>query len=210
MWCVMNIVRLSALAAVAVALSSISLASTSLYGDRGVWTSLVSVSGMDTFEGIAGSGSFTAPSSPYGQAVATYSNVNGSLFVISSTYYGPGSAPSDFLLQAYGSPDTLTVTFNTPTYAGGLDISSLLSFNTSDMNVMLSDGTTAVVPGAGMPSAAFLGFISDTLITGLTIDHVDPAAYTAIDNVTVASVPEPASMTVLALASLAALRRRKA
>jgi PEP-CTERM motif len=59
---------------------------------------------------------------------------------------------------------------------------------------------------------SYRGFLADTFITSLVISGPGPALYATLDNLTVGTVPEPASLALvgLAFAGLAASRRRAA
>jgi hypothetical protein len=108
----------------------------------------------------------------------------------------------------------LVITFtsvNVRAFGGNLystDISD--NFQTGiTINVAYSDGfTDSYVVGS---TSEFRGYVSNTILTSVTITAAGAPAnrYVSVDNLRTSAVPEPASMTALALGLAAIARRRK-
>lgn len=89
------------------------------------------------------------------------------------------------------------------------------SFQSVLMTLTLSDGTLLSFTPASV-SDSYRGFVSDVVITSLTISGPGAFLYAGLDNLTVGAipnrVPEPASLLLvgLSLAGMAVVRRRSA
>jgi PEP-CTERM motif len=85
------------------------------------------------------------------------------------------------------------------------------NFQSVLISLLLSDGTSVDFTPATLADS-YRGFVADTFITSLVISGPGPALYATLDNLTVGTVPEPASLALvgLAFAGLAASRRRAA
>lgn len=134
------------------------------------------------------------------------------------------SAPNDTyadgsIFEANQILDDLTINFTSGNVHAvganffGVDYQSV--FQSIMVTLTLGDGTTESFLPTSVDDT-YRGFTSDELITSLTI-HVrgpgqDQSYYAALDNLTVGTIPEPASLALagLALAGVAATRRRRA
>ncbi len=76
------------------------------------------------------------------------------------------------------------------------------------LTITYSDGTVDTYTPGGF--GTFRGYVSGTILTSMSIDSVAPPTnrYVSMDNVITSAVPEPATMTALALGAAAMLRRR--
>ena len=104
--------------------------------------------------------------------------------------------------QFNGAPNAqaLTVTINT----GSIPLATQ----------MFTDPTPTMDIATGWERATFT-FVSDGMDTGITFGDADPsstlmpAAVMLIDDASITQIPEPASTSLVALAGLALLRRRR-
>jgi hypothetical protein len=108
----------------------------------------------------------------------------------------------------------LVITFtsgNVRAFGGNLystDISDVFQAGIT-INVAYSDGfTDSYVVGS---TSEFRGYVSNTVLTSATITAAGAPAsrFVSVDNLRTSAVPEPASMTALALGLAAIARRRK-
>jgi len=79
----------------------------------------------------------------------------------------------------------------------------------STINITYSDGgTDSYIAGS---TSQFRGYVSGTVLTSMSITSTGPdlSRWASMDNVVTSTVPEPATMTALALGALALLRKRK-
>lgn len=138
---------------------------------------------------------------------------SGGLFAYTVTSPADLYASGDFL--GTNLPDApLTITFSSGNvHAIG---ANFFASNFSDefqsvlISLLLSDGTVAAFTPTSVADS-YRGFVSDTAITSLTISPPGISLYAGLDNLTVGTLPEPASLALvgLALAGLAAARRRR-
>lgn len=107
---------------------------------------------------------------------------------------------------------TITFTSNNVRAVGGNFFASDIAdaFQSVEISLLLNDGTTETFTPATL-SDSYRGFVSDSFITSLTISAPGASLYAGLDNLTVGTVPEPASFALvgLALAGLAATQRRR-
>lgn len=120
----------------------------------------------------------------------------------------------DFIGTLFANTD-LVITFtsgNVRAVGGNFWHSDIADNFISGVPVTLqySDGTIdTYTPGS---VTEFRGYVSNTFLTSVTIKGsgpATPARFASMDNVIVSSVPEPATMTALALGAAAMLRRRR-
>ena len=172
------------------------------------------------FNGIASSDSFVS----YGTGPLSLSGVsftgNGSMFVIDPGFYGYSYSNGGFLTSDYSSPDIITATLPGGGFtAVGTDFGSLFSGGAT-FTITLSTGDTFTVSTSGsieFGTLGFVGFTSSTPITSITFSMPDTPNYNALDNFqfgTAVAVPEPTSVVVFGMATLAGAvycgwRRRK-
>jgi hypothetical protein len=175
------------------------------------------------FNGIVGPTSFTSYADPPGYTDAAtgtnfaFSPGGGSVDIVGRNYYSPTNFSSDFLAPSIGNQgQNELITLSGPHTAIGLMFST---YTGTANDFLLSNGDFYV--GMGPPAfgnVAFLGFTDSTPFTSLTIT-VTPLVNEApilLDLqfgavAPAAVVPEPASLTLFSLGSLALaglLRRR--
>ncbi|ARU41622.1 hypothetical protein CCB80_10910 [Armatimonadetes bacterium Uphvl-Ar1] len=82
-----------------------------------------------------------------------------------------------------------------------LDTSTNFYFNSSQYN----DGASAVFA----TNADIQNVLNDLRFVGISTDIANGGDTTRLDNVTAEAVPEPATMTILGLAALTALRKKR-
>jgi len=123
-------------------------------------------------------------------------------------FNNPGLVSTDSALDAI----VITFTSGNVTAVGGNMWGTDINFVAipASMTITLSDGTVEVYNANS--ATAFRGFVSDMLITSLTIDAADlPAnAWSTLDNLYVgAAIPAPGGVALLGLGGLLAARRRR-
>ena len=159
--------------------------------------------------------SFSAGSTLLDDGFISYSTTGGdplvtSFFLPSTGSNGLGATDVGF----FAPTDTLTLTFASEINAFGIDINT---FATDDAayRVVLSTGDDAFSvfdPFAGAGTGQFLGFVSDTPFTSLTLSAESGFAYT-VDTLQSGAVPEPGTWALLLLGFFgigAAMRRANA
>lgn len=110
--------------------------------------------------------------------------------------------------------DPLTITFTSGNVAaiGANFFATNIAddFQSVQISLLLSDGTVETFTPTS-EADSYRGFVADAFITSLTISGPGQSLYAALDNLTVGTVPEPASFALvgLALAGLAATKRRR-
>ncbi len=109
----------------------------------------------------------------------------------------------------WSSPVTITFTGAPVTAIGGAFFMTTAfgGLAGSDVAVTLSDGASVVL--SGQTNGSFFGYTSSSPIASLTISPPATHHFVAIDNLYVGSAVVPAPAGVLALAGLAAVRRRR-
>jgi hypothetical protein len=173
---------------------------------------------VETFETVPFAKDVAFPS--FTIAGTTYTGQAGTNVWVSSpgyTNYGAGLNPTTTSILTANGDENFLIQFLSPNYAVGFDVyyNGLGPATTSFFN-----GTT-LLGSIGYNGSALLGFngfiasISTPITSVQFISTLGGQLNTGIDNlalVTVAPVPEPATLTLLAtgLAGLALLRRRRA
>jgi len=121
------------------------------------------------------------------------------------------------LLMITGSPIEVDQTVNTPTEAFSLDFQYYLPVATGHLDVFLNGAGIGTISGSGQPTGVWndASFsVTDPGLLGLlqtelkfVYDDTAPGSEIYLDNIIL--TPEPATLSLLALGGLVALRRRR-
>jgi hypothetical protein len=212
---------------VTVGLCGSARAGITIYTDRAAFlAALQPGSYTETFDALPYPGDFLGDSRDF--------SGSGFSFTASATdgLFSAGDSAADVWLSTNTATDTLTFTFTggAPKAVGGNFFLSDVDGNsvnpdTVGLSVVAFDGVTTTPVSVSAANAAsttnFVGFISDTALTSLTVavtgDNVFPFRWPTANNLTLGQpvpvpVPEPATLVSAGFAAvigLAALRRRK-
>lgn len=180
------------------------------YANRSDFLSKVSVNYSDNFETYT---TFAVSSITLGPI--TYSNPDGQLWFLDSTVDWDAAYLNTGYLE-WQNPGTMTLTFDHPYTAIGFDFGQ---FRGQVMPfTALIDGKTEVDSTSADSAFTFLGIISDTPFTSITLSA---DLYPVLDNLVLGStssaptgaVPEPSTYGLVgafALAAIVAVRRKRA
>ncbi len=198
--------------------ASIPAMSATLYTNRALFMAATSNQTNIDFNGIASSGGYAS----YGAGPLTLSGVdftgNGSMFVIDPGFYGSPYAGGGYLNSDYGPDGINVITAALPSgvYAAGVDFGNLFGGVTADFTFTLSNGDTVTLTSSNSVASEgpldFVGLVSSSAITSMTMTSADAPGYNAYDNFVYAqATPEPTSSLLLGtgLVGLAGFRLRK-
>jgi len=129
----------------------------------------------------------------------------------------PANPANYALLMITGSPIEVDQTVNTPTEAFSLDFQYYLPVATGQLDVFLNGADIGTISGSGQPAGvwndASFG-VTDPGLLGLlqtelkfVYDGTVPGSQIYLDNIIL--TPEPATLSLLAVGGLVALRRRR-
>ena len=188
------------------------------YTNRTAWTGAVAaVDYTVNFEGYAVDTSFASVPlnvgpfilSTIGTASPGTNFIDVSPFLTTGVPASFGNAFASFFVQA---PLAAALAFSTPVHGFFADFLYAGNGTQLDMNLAFVGGGSAdvLVPGFGTDLQSF-GFVSTTAaITGITFNNTVNDGFN-MDNISGAAlVPEPSSLSLLALGAIGFLRRRKA
>jgi hypothetical protein len=178
------------------------------YTNRSDFLSEVSVNYSDNFETYK-----TSAVSAITLGPITYSNPDGQIWFLDSTVDWDAAYLNTGYLE-WQNPGTMTLTFDHPYNAIGFDFGQFRGEVTSF--IALIDGKTEVDSTSADSAFSFLGIISDTPFTSITLSA---DLYPVLDNLVLGSlqstptgaVPEPSTYGLVgafALAATVAIRRR--
>jgi hypothetical protein len=129
----------------------------------------------------------------------------------------PLNAANHVLLMITGSPIEVDQTVNTPTEAFSLDFQYYLPVATGQLDVSLNGAGIGTILGSGRPAGVWhdASFsVTDPGLLGLlqtelkfVYNDTAPGSQIYLDNILL--TPEPATLSLLALGGLMALRRRR-
>ena len=222
-------VRSLAIAAALLA-SSVSHATLVIYTNQASFLSAVTTPGIDTFTGFSISGTTT---SPINRTAGSYTyTASSSSSSSTSSFFGAGTVANPWL-STNGAFDTIL--FNN--FGAGVSAIGGLFFGSDILGNFLAGKSISITADDNNSSpvtqlitnsttGSFLGFISDGLITSLSVTAVQTEGqafvWPTVDNLTLAgrgsvpeqgTVPEPGTLVLAATAfglMGAAARRRKA
>jgi hypothetical protein len=200
-------------------------AAITVYTDQASFASALSNSSTDTFTDLDDSSSgnldtksLTRSTGAYTYTVSSADEliVSDSMMGVSPGILGPVSATDNLLFSAFNSGTTAI---------GGVFFSTDASFVVDNypltLNLVTASGEVKSVPLSSTTASSFVGFISDSQITSLTVvspsavananGYVSTTAITLGMTAAVAAVPEPSSFIMLlaGLGMLGVMVRRR-
>lgn len=219
-----RVARLATLSAIVVMIAtSLSAAPVTVYTDQGTFDAAAGALTTVTFDGIASTNGFVS----YGAGSvtlsgATFANSTGgsgsTLFIVDPGFYA-NSYSSGFMTNDYSTTgsDVITVTLPGPETAVGFNFGSIFSGGATftvglDALGPFSPSTSGSI---GSGTLGFVGYISTTPFSTVTLTLPDSPDYGVIDNFAFgaagSSVPEPSTLMSLAggLGILAFFARRR-
>jgi len=179
------------------------------YTDRSDFLSKVSVNYSDNFESYT-----TFATSNIILGPITYSNPEGQLWFLNSSVDWDAAYLNTGYLE-WQNPGTMTLTLDHPYNAIGFDFGQ---FRGQVMPfIALIDGKTEVDSTSADSAFSFLGVISDTPFTSITLSAdlypvLDNLVLGSINSAPAGAVPEPSTYGLVgtfALAAIVAVRRRR-
>ena len=133
-------------------------------------------------------------------------NENGNVNVDSAFFYGSGDLPVPYAVNSVftgTAPDILTITLPNAATAFALDFSTL--FTSTTANFVLSNGFSKTVTGtAAFGTTQFIGFVSDTAFSTITLSVPNDQSWVVADFTTaawngVSPVPEAGTFALMFL-----------
>ena len=165
---------------------------------------------FEGFEGLTANNSVSLGSIIASDFVVTASNTGLGIFntPIAGQFATEGK---QFLAHQSGLNITTTFTFNYEINSFGFDLIDYGDWGTGQLTLVNDAGDNAVVAvaGGGDGNVQYFGLISDFMFTEAIFTNTISGEAFGFDKVSFGVVPEPATLSLLAIGGLTLLRKRK-